>query len=233
MLWVRGQLSNFERMSINSFIKHGYELNLWTYDTIDNVPTGAIVRDAREIYDENAIFLNQEGSLAGFSDLFRYKLLNTVGGLWADSDVIALKDSSELPTDPFLVTEIMETGTIKLNGNVIFNPRPEPSNVIDLAWVYTERFDKTKIVWGEIGPDLLTAITNSWPGHGFTIMRPIFANPVTYFQIPEIFYTDAELPEQSHFVHLINTIWKRNHVDKNSQFHPDTLIGRLQQKYLP
>lgn len=233
MLWVRGSLSNFERMCINSFIIHGYNVNVWTYGDIDNIPSGATIRDAREIALETEIFLNQEGSLAGFGDLFRYRVLHNLGGLWADTDVVALKDASELPENAFLVTEMMENGTIQINGNVVFNPNPEVGNVIDLARAYTERFDKNKIVWAEIGPNLLTAITNSWPGHGFIIAKPIFANPIGYFQIPKVFYTDAELPDRSHFVHLINTIWKRNGVDKNSEFHSDSLMGRLQQKYLP
>ena len=48
-------------------------------------------KNANELIDESELFLNQRGSYAGFSDYFRYKVLNTFGGLYADTDVIALR----------------------------------------------------------------------------------------------------------------------------------------------
>lgn len=100
-LWIKGELSPLEKLTIQSFIANGYEFILWTYDEplvysqIENL----IVRDAREIILENQVFSyklsNQfghgKGSYAGFSDVFRYQLLYLNGGWWVDMDVTCIK----------------------------------------------------------------------------------------------------------------------------------------------
>ena len=108
MFWAYGDLSNLEKICISSFVSQNYSLNLWTYGGISNTPAGVIVRDAREILPEEMVFLNGRGSYASFSDLFRYAVLNKIGGLYADTDVIALQPESTLPENPFLVTEKLQ-----------------------------------------------------------------------------------------------------------------------------
>jgi hypothetical protein len=105
LFWAYGKLSKLEQLSLISFVKQGYEVNLWTYGDMPNPPKGVLVKDAREILPESNVFLNQRGSYAGFSDLFRYAVITSIGGLYADTDCIALKPASELPNEAFLVTE--------------------------------------------------------------------------------------------------------------------------------
>jgi mannosyltransferase OCH1-like enzyme len=102
--------------------------------------------------------MNQAGSYASFADLFRYSVLCLYGGLWTDTDVVALKTANQLPQNPFLVTERNPNGGLIVNNNVIFNPVRKYGNLIDLARVYAERFPKNDIIWSELGPSLLTAI---------------------------------------------------------------------------
>ena len=61
------------------------------------------MRDAREVLPESAVFKNRAGSYASFADLFRYELLQRFGGLWSDTDVIAVAPAASLPDAPFLV----------------------------------------------------------------------------------------------------------------------------------
>ncbi len=53
------------------------------------------MQDARQILPASKVFRNQrgegKGSLAAFSDLFRYKLLMDRGGWWVDTDIFCLK----------------------------------------------------------------------------------------------------------------------------------------------
>ena len=78
VLWI-GQLSPLEQLCLKSFVAQGHSVHLYTYDRIDNVPQGVTLQDAAEILPPSNIFRNQlgkgKGSLAAFSDLFRYKLL--------------------------------------------------------------------------------------------------------------------------------------------------------------
>jgi len=130
MLWVFGNLSKIEILCCKSFVKNGYNTILWTYGDITNAPEGVTVKDAREVLPEDKLFLTK-GSYANFSDLFRYAVLQKFGGLWADTDVIAIKPADELPKEKFLVVEDTWEGAIRhyldytINGNVIYYPKPE------------------------------------------------------------------------------------------------------------
>jgi hypothetical protein len=93
-LWIGNRLSRFEYNSIKSYLVAGYEYHLYTYDKVDNIPENVIIKDGNEILDKKEIFY-YEGSIAPFSDLFRYKLLYERGGVWTDCDIICMKQMSE------------------------------------------------------------------------------------------------------------------------------------------
>lgn len=233
MFWAYGDLSNLEIICCKSFLKNDYRLNLWTYGNLTNAPAGVEVRDAREILPENFVFLNSKGSYAGFSDFFRYAVLNKLGGLYSDTDVIALKSSNALPKKPFMVTENCDDGVnIKINGNIIYNPTPKAGNVVDLALAFTERFPKEDVTWSEIGPDLLTAIATIYKKHGFQIMEPTFANPINFWDCPNsLLGSVVQLPEQAMFLHCYNEMWRRACIDKNSAYPDDSLMKILSHQY--
>ena len=94
-LWIGDKLTRFEYNSIKSYINQGYEYHLYTYGKVANIPDGVIIKDGNDILDEKYIF-HYEGSIAPFSDLFRYKLLYDRGGIWTDCDIICI---NRLPTD--------------------------------------------------------------------------------------------------------------------------------------
>ncbi len=89
-LWIGDRLSRFEHNSIKSYINQGYTYHLYTYWPVANVPRGTMIRDAREIIPESAIF-TFGGAITPFSDLFRYKLLYDRGGVWSDCDIICTR----------------------------------------------------------------------------------------------------------------------------------------------
>ena len=97
-LWVGGELPLMSVLCIKSFLDHGHAFQLFTYRNYDNIPAGTLVRDARDILPEEAIFHDSHNSLAPFSDWFRMKFLSQEGGFWVDMDVICLGD--ELPASP-------------------------------------------------------------------------------------------------------------------------------------
>src|SRR5690242_7747234 len=85
MLWVRGDLSRMEILSIRSFLGNGHPVHLYTYDCPGNVPEGATILDASKIVPEHLVPPAQTppfqvGSYAIFSDYFRYSLLDLHGG---------------------------------------------------------------------------------------------------------------------------------------------------------
>lgn len=233
MFWAYGGFSKMEMICANSFIANSYDLHIWTYGDSTSFPYKAKIMNARDILPESKIFLNRMGSYAGFSDLFRYSVLNKIGGLYADTDVVALKHASLLPTDKFLVTESTQKNSLQINGNVIHNPHPCSGNIIDLAEVFADRFNKNDITWSEIGPALLTAIVKIYPKHGFNIFPPEFANPINYWNCPEhlISPMNFSIKENTFFVHMYNEMWRRANVDKNFSFDNNSFYEKINVMY--
>lgn len=99
-LWIGDSLSKLELLTILSFQKFGFRFRLWLYEPLSEpLPQGTLVGDANEIiprekvfkYKNKSQFGHGKGSYAGFSDIFRYKLLYEKGGWWVDMDITCLK----------------------------------------------------------------------------------------------------------------------------------------------
>ncbi|MCO5260548.1 MAG: hypothetical protein M9916_10425 [Crocinitomicaceae bacterium] len=98
-LWIGEKLGKTELLTLLSFKEHGQIINIWTYTPIKNLPDGFVQRDANEIIPKEKVFKYSDkskidwgkGSYAGFSDVFRYKLLYEYGGWWVDMDVTCFK----------------------------------------------------------------------------------------------------------------------------------------------
>ncbi len=259
MLWVYGDLSNVERICINSFIAHGYHLTLWTYGHLSNAPEGMMVEDARNILPENRIFKYPNGSYAGFSNLFRYALLSKSGGLWVDTDVVCLVPAQALGGEAFLVTErvlipsrlrrrfinykmkkspgkvirYVERHYLKMNSNVIYIPEPKRGDIIDLAFAVSDRFPPGQQEWGDCGPKLLTALTLEYPKLAYKVMGPDFANSIDYWNCPQnLLARGNTISGHAVFLHLYNEMWRRAGVDKNGEFPKDSIMDALKKKYL-
>ncbi len=246
MLWVYGDFSKLEKICANSFVKHGYQLNIWSYGGLSNAPLGATICDARDILLEEKIFKGRSGSYAQFSDLFRYAVLCKRGGLWADADVVALTPGC-LDVGAFLVTERDQVSPLKkliksmlgrpegktVNNNIIYNPFPIDGNIIQLAYQYASAFPKDKVIWGELGPRLLSAIEGIYPEHEFEIRQPDFSNPVDWWKCPSLLLSpDYQLPSEARFVHLYNETWRRAGVDKNAAYPNGSLMRRFEVQFL-
>jgi hypothetical protein len=99
-LWIKGRLSPLEQLTISSYIAQGFLFKLWVYDdwSLYAMQEGLELKDAGSIIPPDQVFSyrhsNQfghgKGSYAGFSDVFRYKLLYEQGGWWTDMDVTCL-----------------------------------------------------------------------------------------------------------------------------------------------
>ncbi len=232
MFWAYGNFSRLETICANSFIKKGYNLNIWTYGKTLSI-SGATVRDASEILSEDRVYLNKYNSYASFACLFRYCLLCKLGGLWVDTDVAVLKDPEQLPTNKFLVTERTQENGLIINNNVIFNPEPMPGNIVDLARIYSDAVPKEGIEWGAIGPKLLTAFVNLNPNHGFDILPPEFANNFNWWECPEDFINkNGKLRlGNSFFLHFYNEMWVRKNINKNAIFDESSIFESVANKF--
>lgn len=249
MFWAYGNLSNLEKLCINSFIKQGYAVNLWTYGDISNVPAGANIKDARKVLPESRVFLWRDKSYACFADLFRYAVLTSFGGLYADTDIIALIPPNTFPVQSFLVTERTDTRCRalirsfvnyligrkrpRINNNLIFNAAPKPGDIIDLAYAFSDRFPIDKMSWGDIGPNLLTTIANEYPEIAFEIKEPDFANSIDWWDCPQkLLKPKVSLSKRAAFLHCYSGTWGSAGIDKDSSFPKDSLMASFADRYL-
>ena len=148
-LWIEGKLSPLELLTIYSFISHGYTFNLWTYHAEFNlIPNQVIVRNAEEIIPKTQVFAysnkNQfghgKGSYAGFSDIFRYRLLFLHGGWWTDMDMTCLK---RLPQESDYFFRANQKTAV---GNLMYCPSGSPV----MQWCYEKALstiDAENIDW--------------------------------------------------------------------------------------
>ena len=86
-LWIGDSLGPVERACLRSIVRQGHALTLYCYQEPIGIPAGIDLADASAILPESAILRDSTGSIALFSDWFRYELLLRRLGTWVDTDV--------------------------------------------------------------------------------------------------------------------------------------------------
>lgn len=250
-------LGQMELLSIQSFLKHGHAYHLYSYDPITNLPKGAILKDASEIHKSPESIRNRDGKLLGaaFSDVFRYKLIHDKGNFWADLDVVCLKPFA-FAEHTVLATElhrsalkldyrITDDPNVGINGNVMMFP----PHSVEMQFCYEQatHFDRSKLGFGEIGPELLTRCVEKFGLQRFAKPVAMF-NPIHYFNYRDLVNPRKRFTfsDETYAVHLWSGAWGKNRLKhrlmnlvlrlpaqlKNDRFPETTLYGQLLSRYL-
>jgi hypothetical protein len=224
-LWI-GQLSPLEQLCIKSFVVQGHPYHLYTYDRLDNVPDGVTVQDAGEILPQSLIFRNQlgkgKGSLAAFSDLFRYKLLLERGGWWVDTDVFCLK-----PFD-FSAPYVFGAEDKPVASGVIKMPQGCP--LAERCYELARQVDPKTIVWNELVAILERGVKDM--GLMSYVLRPETFSPIAWHDVPDYILgrKNYRPSTKSYGVHLYNEMWRRNNLDKWRRY-PSTSALNVLRRY--
>lgn len=174
-LWIGDRLGAVERACLRSALAHGHRVALYAYRQPEGVPAGVELRDAAEVLPAARVFRHRRGSIAPFSDWFRYELQRRGLGTWIDTDVYLLA-----PLDgrrPSLFGE-QEPGLI--NNAILRLPPDSPMLPLLLGpfekgtvpgWLkpreywrarwrrlITGRADFSAMPWGATGPGALSAV---------------------------------------------------------------------------
>lgn len=88
-LWIGGALTWLERLCLKSWVDAGHPTVLYAYGAMEGAPDGVEIRDGRTIVaDPNFLRHGRTGSVALFSDLFRFHLMaKAPGEIWIDTDI--------------------------------------------------------------------------------------------------------------------------------------------------
>lgn len=227
----QGDMTLFERQCIRSFIRYNFDVNVWSYQSLD-LPEGARLRDASEILPiselntfkvwspEANAYVEVGGINSGFSDLFRYNLLMREGGWWFDADVVCLRDQSEFA--PLLKDKHIIAGMEDLNnanGAILSFPSKE-TNALALQKCIDLCNSTRDLPWGAVGPGLITSFVieqnlqhEVYDKYTF---YPVDWNEIPYYFDPSLREHTEQVCHRAYTTHLWNWVIVSKHgLNKN------------------
>jgi hypothetical protein len=220
-----------EQLSIASFLQHGHDYRLFTYEEVEGLPEGAIREDARAILPESMIFQYQKSpSYAGFSNYFRYKMLLELGGWWADTDLVCLRlfDCDE----PYIFASEMTQDGREVPTSCALKA-PAGSDAMSYAWDACRRRDPKGLVWGETGPRLVGQTITHFGLECYRQPARAFC-PLAFYEWRRLIEPDGRchFGESTWAVHLWNETWRRAGADKDHIYAPECPYEQLKRRYL-
>lgn len=237
-LWVGGALSRVEKLCISSFLAQGHDFHLYCYGKVDGVPDGVKVFDGEEILKSKYIFFNSDRkSYAGFSNLFRYKLLRDRGGIWTDLDVVCLKPFN-FTDEAVIAQEVHDDGTI-IVASCVIGCREQNSPLMTECFERAQRVNRSRQRFGTLGPDFLSKFVKKYERR-VSIKPPSVFCPIPYPRWSDLISGDPDLQasvcnsisEETLAVHLWNEMWRLANIDKNADLPPTSFFERACSKFM-
>ncbi len=243
-LWIGGRLSVMERLCISSFLRNGHEFHLYTYNEVQDIPKGTIIKDASKVINADKIFkYKNHDSYSGFSNVFRYKLLRENGNYWVDTDVICLR-----PFDIESDYVFARARRVKLFGTLSETFRvqscviktPQDSEIMDYCYEVSMSKNPQELEWGEIGPQMLRSAVKKF-GLERYVLGPYAFCPIDWHSWERCIDASriiAWLEKAKMFIfsaraiHLWHEMWRKHGIDKNQTFPETCLYEQLKKRYI-
>lgn len=215
-----------EQICISSFINNGHKYILYAYDNIKNLPEGTIIKDANDIIDKSRVFkYKHHDSYAGFSNMFRYKLLYEKGGYWVDTDIFCLKPFALKNNYIFASQRSKKDGVKKVNCCLM--KAPAKSKIMEFCYQESKMKHPDMLKWGDTGPNLLTKAVIKF-GMWDNVLSPEVFCPIDWWDW-KYFITESNMNifTNSLSIHLWNEMWRRNKVDKSIKHQKNCVYENL------
>jgi hypothetical protein len=246
-VWVGQKLGPIHAACLASFARHGHHVKLYCYDVPQDLPAGVEPVDAATVMPASKIIRYRAGgSLALFSNLFRYELLAVDPGLYVDCDVYCLK-----PIDDEDYIFGWERDDV-INNAVLKLPPDSPAlaglreigrtRVLIPEWVGPNRRTYYKMramvgmpvsisdmPWGTTGP---LAVTWHIQQHGLDRLASPIDDfyPVHFDQTPNLFDPGLTIPDittsRTRLIHLYHNRLQRT-LARSEQIPPSSPLGQM------
>jgi hypothetical protein len=246
-LWIGPSLGLVERACLRSVLRQGHPVSLYCYREPEGVPDGVELRDAAEIVPEDRIIRHHTGSVALFSNWFRYELQRRGRGIWIDCDVYLLAPLAS--SQGYLVGEEepgrVNTGVLRFPPDspliapliALFEEREVPPWLpwrasIAARWRLrtSGRSGLARMPWGSAGPQALTALMRRFGLLGLALPADVL-NPVHYLDADWIRDPGVRLEQvitpRTRAIHLWNECIKGF---KEQPAPPGSFLARLQEE---
>jgi hypothetical protein len=228
-LWVGKPLSKIEQLCLASFVYHGHSVTLYVYDKDMAVPAGVVKKDANDIIPESKLFV-VDNSYGPFADMFRYEMIRKTGLIWTDTDNVCLR--SDWEDEEYIFGE--QGGQEKLVAIGIIKAPKNSALIKDLV-KESSAYDKTKIVWGEIGPQLITKLINRHGLEKFAKPKNAFY-PIDYWMWKMLWNKTQRnvvfrMVKDSYTLQIWNQMLSREGYDKN-KLPPGSVVDYYYRKFV-
>ncbi len=198
---------------LESFLRIGHPIHLYCYTKPTGIPSGVTLYRASDILSEDKIFLHSStsgagtGSVAGFADMFRYKLLYELGGYWTDTDMFCLRS---LPQEEIVIAQAGDSSGAKTANNCLLR-LPAGHPLAMQCFKDVSDANKNSLKFGDSGPKLVQKMMAEL--HIETGLFPVEAFcPLNWGDFKTL-AEPGEIPEQSFTIHLWNECWRRDKMD--------------------
>ncbi|MDZ4366298.1 MAG: hypothetical protein U0987_04605, partial [Afipia sp.] len=229
--WHGETIGPYQLMCLKSFAASGHRVEVFSYNRDLNVPDWISVEDAAEILPREVVLrpLGEEGAFAIHANLFRYALLQELGGWWIDPDVLLLKP--DLPPGNFFFAGLDVFGRVP-TGVLKF---PAGHGLLTEALAEVESLSDSWEDWEKSGSALLTSLVERHKLGG-KIQNRTPLGPVSWFDVPDLFDPDSaeklsRLCKDFHFLHLHDEVWHRAGIPHDLAPPEDSFLDGQIQKY--
>jgi hypothetical protein len=224
--WQGDVFGLYQLANLRSFADRGHRVEVFSYNSDLRVPDWITVRDAANILPAAQVLrpLPNSERFAIDANLFRYALLNAMGGWWIDPDVVLLH--RELPdAEIFLAGPdafgMVPTGALKF-------PRGHPLLVDAIR--ETQLLGDTLEAWDRAGAELLTALADKHGLGHFRSQDPL--GPISWFDVADLFspaHADDLIQKclNFDFLHLHDDVWRRAGIPHDLGPPENSLLDRI------
>lgn len=221
--WRGNSFTYLHRLTLLSHVAVGHRCIMWLSGLdpksefwINNI-SEIEIRNADDIIDVTT-FLEEGGNLKTASDLWSFSFLWQHGGIYSDTDAMAIKP---WPTNEWIAVSCdKQHPRERLSIGVMAAP-PQHE-------VFSNCIAQIKHDWGNVG--VFADAYKDFFGHTNSTHDDKLFYPFRW-QDWNTLLTDIEIPDV-YSIHLYHTMFERNNMIKNKEdYNPNTLIGRLIQKF--
>jgi hypothetical protein len=230
--WYGDSLPRHAMLSIKSFLDHGHDYHLYMYTPFD-LPDGAHALDARDVLPSDRVFFykqqdGERGSVAAFSNLFRYEVLRANGNWWVDTDVVCLARSVPdaetfwgWESDDRICTAILKV--------------PPDYHLIEQA-ARESQTAGSELSWGQTGPVLITRLVLELGLDHLSSPRDC-AYPINWSEhrLPVTaggFHTSCSRLRGRPFLHLWHEMFRRGRDESINEPEPGSFLRMLYTRHL-
>lgn len=243
-VWWGPELTPIQQLSIQSYLYHGHDFHLYTSDINLKVPYGCQKHHVAEIISDNRDRFVCESH---FSDYFRVKLIQKIGGWYVDLDTICLKhfdfsadmvfvseNSFGSMRDPDSTSICPSRVVTKLINGCIFKCPVQSdflANLVDRIENMDTRNLKLPQDWLAVGPALFRLEVPSFNYNEF-VQPPITFDGVSPDELHMFVTKSWKLSPESYTIHLRSSGWKRGGLfDPYKTYPENSMFEQLKRKH--